>query len=45
VLKEELHYSFKHKLLDEEFPSTAEQNKVDFAAYVDQIKDFASAMF
>ena len=45
VSKEELHYFFKHKLLEEDFPSTAEQNKIDFAKYVDQIKDFASAEF
>jgi hypothetical protein len=43
---EELHYYFKHKILDwERFPSTAEQNKMDFATYVDTIRDFASLKF
>ena len=42
IEKEELHYYFKHRFIDQEFPSSRELNKNEFSEYVNKIRDFAS---
>lgn len=42
IEKEELHYYFKHRFIDEKFPSSRELNKNEFSEYVNKIRDFAS---